>query len=188
MKKFILITVACFFLAGCGAGGSKLDVKVDGKESTLSVKAAGTYYGNVMNTFPGKPVVQTWCHDIYLANYEMDTTSPVTMRKPVTAPDQIRIGLELTGEEGTKEDSPFKVGTYTPKSDTLNRVRMIEVATFVDGKEKRTTFDTQTSIRKTAGEVKITAVTADSVSGEVNLSEGDNSIKGTFTAKLPKAR
>jgi hypothetical protein len=192
MKRRMIVIGALLlcaaFVGACGASAPKLDLKIGGKDSTLNVKTTGTYYGNVINTSPGKPAVQTFCHQIYLANYDMDTTSPVTMRKPLTAPDQVRVELELTGEEGTKDASPFKVGTYSVSSDMLNRVRSIDVTTFVDGKEKRTSFETMMSTRKTAGEVKITAVTADSITGEVNLTEGDNSIKGTFTAKLPKAK
>ncbi len=60
------------------------------------------------------------------------------------------------------------------------------ITTFADGKEKTDNFDTMSSMSKADGEVKITAVTADSVSGEINVTEGDKTIKGTFTAKLPK--
>ncbi len=188
MKRLFLIATTSLLLSACGGGAPKLDIKVDGKDAVVNIKTAGTYYGNVINTFPPKPPVQTFSHSIYMANYDMDTSNPMTMRKPLTSADQIRVGLELTGEEGTKENSPFKVGTYSVKSDMLNRVRMIEVATFVDGNEKRTTFDTMSSTRKTTGEVKITSVTAYTITGEVNLTEGSNSIIGTFTAKLPKAK
>jgi len=191
MKKLWLIILAILFVSACGAaggGGSKLDIKVGGKDSTLTIKSGGVYYGNVISTSPGKPNVQTFAHDIYLANYEMDTTSAATMRKPLTAADQIRVELQLTGEDGTKTDSPFKVGTYSAKADKINRVRSIIVATFADGKETRTTFDTMGLTPKADGDVKLTAVTADSISGEVNLSDGDKSIKGKFTTKLPKAK
>ena len=108
------------------------------------------------------------------------------MRKPLTAPDQMRVDLQLTGEDGTKDDSPFKVGTYSAKADKFNSVRFVRINAFADGKQTETDFDTSFSKEKVNGEVKITSVTADTVSGEVNLTEGDKSIKGTFTAKLPK--
>jgi len=191
MKRVWLIVVVVLLLSACGGGGGgaqKLDVKVGGKDSTLSVKSSGVYYGNVISTSPGKPDVQTFAHDIYLANYDMDTTSGATMRKPLTAPEQLRVELQLCGEDRTKNESPFKVGTYSAKADKFNRVRSITVVTFADGKETKTTFDTMGLTPKAEGEVKLTAVTADSISGEVNLSEGDKSIKGNFTAKLPKAK
>lgn len=106
----------------------------------------------------------------------------------MTAPDQMRVDLQLTGEEGTKDDSPFKVATYSAKADKFNSVRFVRINAFADGKQTETDFDTSFSKEKVSGEVKITSVTADTVSGEVNLTEGDKSIKGTFTAKLPKAK
>ena len=72
------------------------------------------------------------------------------------------------------------------KSERFNKVSTVIITTFVDGKEKSDSFDTMSSMSKAEGEVKITAVSADSVSGEINVSEGDKTIKGTFTAKLPK--
>lgn len=191
MKKFWLMIIATVLVSACGAmgnGSSKLDIKIAGKDSTLAIKSGGVYYGNVISTAPGKPSVQTFAHDIYLANYEMDTTSGLTMRKPLTAADQMRVELQLTGEEGTKTDSPFKVATYNAKYDKVNGVRSIIVVTFADGKETKTVFDTMGLSPKAAGDVKLTAVTADSISGEINLSDGDKSIKGNFTAKLPKAK
>lgn len=58
----------------------------------------------------------------------------------------------------------------------------------IDGKETKTHFNTLSATNSVDGEVKITAVTTDTVSGEVNLSEGDKSIKGTFTANLPQKK
>lgn len=189
MKKVWLIIVAALVLSACGgAGGQKLEIKTAGKSATLNAKSGGVYYGNVISTSPGKPNVQTFAHDIYIANYDLDTTSGVTMRKPLTSPEQLRVELQLCGEDGTKNESPFKVGSYSAKADKFNRVRVITIVTFVDGKETKSTFDTMGLTPKAEGEVKLTAVTADSISGEVNLSEGDQSIKGTFTAKLPKAK
>ena len=191
MKRKLMVgtlLLCAVFVGGCGASGPKLDVRVGGQDSTLNVKSSGVYYGNVISTAPGKPDVQTFAHNIYLANYELDTTSGLTMRKPLTAPDQMRVELQLTGEDRTKTDSPFKVGTYSAKADKFNRVRSIIVVTFADGKETKTDFDTMGFTPKADGDVKITAVTADSISGEVNLTEGDNSIRGTFMARLPKAK
>lgn len=187
-RKIVLIgtlLLCATFVGACGGGAPKLEIKVGGKTSTLNVKTSGVYYGNVISTSPGKPNVQTFAHEIYLANYDMDATNAATMRKPLTAPDQMRVELQLTGEDGTKTDSPFKVGTYSAKADKINRVRTIIIATYADGKETTIAFDTMGLTPKADGDVKITALTADSISGEVNLTDGDKSIKGTFTAKLP---
>lgn len=206
MKKLLILSLACLWLTACGgasetntgantatdtsvgASSPKLDVKVGGKDSTLNVKSGAVYYGNVISTAPGKPNIQTSAHTLYLANYEMDTATPGWMRKPLTAPDQMRVDIQLTGEEGTNTDSPFKVATYSAKADKFNGVRFAQIITFADGKQTESRFNTSFSNDKVNGEVKITSVTADTVSGEVNLTEGDKSIKGTFTAKLPAAK
>lgn len=190
--KALLIIAIAMSITGCGSGGggaaaSKLSVKLGAKESSIEVKSSMSSYGNIISTTPGKPPVQTFSHSIYLANYEMDTTNEATMKKALTAPEQIRIVIGLDGEEGTKSDSPFKVGNYVLKtSERINRVSLVSITTFADGKEKTESFDTMSSLSKATGDVKITAVTGDTVSGELNVSEGDKSISGKFTAKLPK--
>jgi hypothetical protein len=189
MRTLLLVIGASLFLTACGGAGlgtssSKLDIKVGSTSSTLTVKSGAVYYGNVISTAPGKPNIQTFAHTIYIANYEMDTSDPGWSRKPLSG-DQMRVDIQLTGEEGTKDDSPFKVATYSPKADKFNKVRSITIITFANGKETRTDVDTGFNGEKVSGDVKITSITADTVSGEVNLSEGDKSIKGGFTAKLP---
>lgn len=191
MKKLCIIVLFSVFLTACGGAGTgtgspKLNVKVGGKDSAIEAKSSGVSFGNIISTSPGKPPIQTFSHSVYLANYDLDTTNVGTMKKPLTAPEQIRLQIGLQGEEGTKDESPFKVGTYNLKSERFNKVSTVMITTFADGKEKTDSFDTMSSMSKAEGEVKITAVTADSISGEINVSEGDKTIKGTFTAKLPK--
>ena len=195
MKKLLLVTFASVLLTACstvgiGTSAPKLDVKIGGKDSTLNVKSGAVNYSAMAFTAPDKPAVNTFVHYIYLANFEMDTTGPAWMRKPLTAPDQMRVDIALTGEDGTKVDSPFKVGTYSAQAKNTNGVRTAIINTFADGKQTETRFVSlmEGGNSKTSGEVKITSVTADTVSGEVNLTEGDKAIKGTFTAKLPKAK
>lgn len=197
MKKLLSITFLSIFLTACGAAGistseSKLDVKAGGKDMVLNVKSGEVYPSEMVFTAPGKPNVKTFVHKIYLANFEMDTSGGSGWtNKPLTAPEQMRVQIDLTGEEGTDMKSPFKVGTYTAQADKTSGVRTAIIRTFADGKQTDTRFDSLMSIgggKKAEGEVKITNVTADFVSGEVNLTEGDKSIKGAFTAKLPVAK
>ena len=197
MKKtlFLIIGVS-IFLTACGAAGvaptaPKLDIKVGGKSSTLDVKSGVVNPSEMVFTAPGKPNVKTFLHKIYIANFEMDTSGVAWMNNPLTAPEQMRVQIELTGEEGTDKNSPFKVGTYTAQADKTSGVRTVIIRTFADGKQIDTKFDSLMSIgggKKAEGEVKITNITADIVSGEVDLTEGDKSIKGSFTAKLPAAK
>ena len=107
MKTLFLIVGLSLFLTACGGSGngtgntpaaSKLDIKVGGKSSTLEVKSGVVYPSEMANTAPGKPDVKTFLHKIYLANFEMDTSSGSGwVNKPLTAPEQMRVEIELTG-------------------------------------------------------------------------------------------
>lgn len=190
MKKLLILIFASFCLSACSAAGigsspPKLDVKVGGKDSTLNFKSGAAYLSAMAFTAPGKPAIKTFAHTLYVANFEMDTTGPAWMNKPLTSAEQMRVDIQLTGEDGTNEKSPFKVGTYSAQAENVNGVRVVRINTFADGKQTQTALDTMSGSKAT-GELKITSVSADDVSGEVNLTDGDKSIKGTFTAKLPK--
>lgn len=194
MKKrnltIVAIIAASFILTACGAGGAlggspKITVKTGAATVTADVKSGGVYFGNMISTTPGKPPIQTFAHSVYIANYEMDTTSAATMQKPLSAPEQVRVQFTLHGEEGTKDDSPFKVGEYKLKAERFNKIGVLRIWTFADGKEKTDGFDAMSSASKAEGTIKITSVTADAIAGEIDVTEGDKSVKGTFTAKLP---
>jgi hypothetical protein len=191
MKKLYLVLGLSLFLIACGSagvstGGSKLDIKIGGKDSTLNVKSGAVNYGVMSFTAPGKATITTSIHTIYIANFELDTTTgPGWMNTPLTAPDQMRVDFGVTGENGTNEKSPFKVGTYSTRAENVNGVWSAKILTFADGKQVETRFEPMRMSTVAQGELKITSVTADTVSGEVNITEGDKAIKGSFTAKLP---
>src|SRR2546423_1630813 len=114
MEKLLIITLASLWLTACGVAGgctstctgpgassAKLDVRVGGKDATLNVKSGAVGYSGMNFSIPGKPTTKTSLHTIYIANYELDATAP---EKPLTAPDQMRVDIRLTGEEGTWAD------------------------------------------------------------------------------------
>ncbi|MBS1796109.1 MAG: hypothetical protein JSS81_19815 [Acidobacteria bacterium] len=187
MRKMRLtaLLAVLLLLLGCGAGDSKLDVRAGGKTLPFSLKSSGIY--NAVKTFTETKDGQTnvaKASSIYivLGNYDIDTSSGmISMEKPVTAADQVRISIQLIGQEGTDDKTGLKTGTYPAKADKFGKIDYVNVAYFADGKESKNIFD----IAKAAGEVRITSVSAEAVSGEIDLTEGDKSIKGSFTAKLP---
>ncbi|MGZ8843145.1 MAG: hypothetical protein ACXW18_05750 [Pyrinomonadaceae bacterium] len=193
IRTLCLVIATALLSTACGGAGlstsaSKLDVKVGGKDSTLEVKSSTAGYSTFAVTSPGGQSIRVTLQTIYLANHEMDA-NPSSWNKPLTEPGQMRVALTLMNGDGPDEN--FKVGTYNAQSESANGVYDVAINIFADGKQTGTRFygsymgSAKRDIKPT-GEVKITNVTADTVSGEVNLTEGDTSIKGTFTAKLPK--
>ena len=185
MRKLLLIAAGLLFLA-CGSGSAKMDIKVGGKDTSLTVKSSGS--DKSVKTFTDKENKVTTATAFYavMANYDMDTTNAASMKKPLTAPEQARVMLQLIGEEGTDQKAEFKPGTY--KADPAGKfmkVDLLSVTTFADGKEVKTDFDMTFSGSKVTGEVRVKSVTADAISGEIDITEGDKSVKGTFTAKIP---
>ena len=188
-KTFLLLGCICVFLAACGGAGggsAKMDIKAGGKDTSLVVKSSGSYKNvKTFTDISGKMTTATSFYAI-MANYDMDTASVTTMKKPLTAPDQVRVQLQLTGEEGTNQDSEFKAGTYkTEPGGKFMKIDMLTVTTFADGKEVNTNFDAMSSVSKMTGQVVVKSVTADEISGDIDVTEGDKSVKGTFSAKIP---
>ncbi|HQX54769.1 MAG TPA: hypothetical protein PLP07_02495 [Pyrinomonadaceae bacterium] len=188
MKQLLTIIVFAMILTACGAGtggSAKIDIKVGGKDVSLETKTSGTYKNvKTFTDINGKATTAT-TFQVGLANYEMDPATPLTMSKPLTSPDQVRLMIQLVGEEGTDSKSEFKPGIY--KADPQQKymsLNYLAVFQFADGKETNTNFDTSFSASKITGQVEIKSVTADTVSGTIDVTEGDKSVKGSFTAKI----
>lgn len=190
--KLLAIAVLGMLSFGCGGigggGGSKLDIKLGEKSTAFDITSSGSL--TTTKTFSSTKDGQTTStkassHYFAMANYELDTTSGmISMGKPLTADGQVRLTIQLIGEEGTDDKAALKTGTYTTKADKFNKLDFINVSTFSEGKENKTSFN----ISKAEGEVKITSVSEESVSGEINVTEGDKSVKGSFNAKITKRK
>lgn len=186
--KLIVVVGLLTFMAACGgAGSSNLNVKLGGKDISMPVrsslvdKSVFTYTAG-----PGAPPATATTFTILLANFEGDTTNIATMKKSLTNADQSLIYLSLTGEEGTDLKGELKPGTFkVDPAGKWMKVGSLSVTTVADGKPFETRFDMMFSGSKATGDVKITSVTSDKVSGTIDISEGDKSVKGNFTAKLP---
>ncbi len=177
-----LFATAC----GGGAGGSSLSVKAGGKDVPFSVKTNGSDK-SVFTYTPGvgqPPQTATSFH-VTFANYDMDTTNGATMKKKLASADQARVAFGVYGESGTDHKNEIKPGTYkVDKEVRFMCVSSVAVTTFADGKDTETYFDLRSG--SATGEIKITSVTPDAVSGLIDVTAGENSVKGNFTAKIAK--
>jgi hypothetical protein len=186
---FWLVALACaLFLAGCskGAGGNSLHVKSPATgENDVPVKSA--YAFAVTKTFTdvsGKMSTAS-AYNTYAANYDLDAAKfAMTLDKPLTSDDQIRMMFSLIGDQGTDDKSAPKAGTYSAKADKFMKVESVGIVSRKGGADNKVWLDRSTL----TGEVKVLSASADEISGDVDLSAGDTSIKGSFTAKILKRK
>lgn len=186
VRSLIVITMCALFIAACGGGGSGLTVKTGGKDMPMSVKTSGSDKSVFTYTpGPGQPSVTATSFSAMFGNYEMETTNFATMKKKMTSADQARVSFSIYGESGTGLNDEVKTGTYKVDKDArFMSVSTVTVMTFADGKDKEVYFDLKAADAK--GEIVVTSVTADAVSGTIDVSQGDNSVKGSFSARRAK--
>jgi len=180
---FSLFVITGLLLSGCSqTGGSGLHVKSAATgEKDLAVKSG--YAFAVTKTFTdteGK-ITTAPSYRTYAASYDLDAGNfAMTLDKPLTADDQLRVVFSLVGEQGGNEKTPPKAGTYSAKADKFMKVEDAAIVSRKGGADNKVWLDRSTL----NGEVKVTSATADSISGDVNLTAGETTIKGSFTAKV----
>lgn len=124
-------------------------------------------------------------YNVYLANYDLDQKNfAMSMDKPLTGDDQVRVVFNLIGDEGTNDKSAPKAGTYAAKADKFMKAESIGLVARKNGADVKSWLD-RTAL---TGEVKLTSVSSDEISGDLDVNSGDISIKGAFSAKLLKRK
>jgi len=173
---------------GCGkmGGGNSIHVKsATTGDKDLPVKSS--YAFAVTKTFTdvtGKMTTAS-AHNVYAANYDLDANNfAMSMDKPLTSDDQVRVVFSLIGDEGTNDKSPPKAGTYSAKADKYMKVESVGLVARKGGADVKSWLDRS----MLTGEVKVSSASADEISGDVDLTSGDTSIKGSFTAKVLKRK
>lgn len=186
--------------AGASSGAtsptSDFEIKIDGKVVPLKIEsgwqAASDY--SEYSTPGGKPTLTTGLQVFALRNYEYDPKKNYGAIKldneKLTAPGQMRVVIILWDEKGTTDrKTPLKAATYASDHKDSMSLNAVTVQSFAEGKDQVNglSFSGGTPNK---GEVKITSVTNDTASGEIDVSGTsggkDFSIKGKFTAKLFK--
>jgi hypothetical protein len=175
-------------MSGCGKGGGSNGLHVKSAitgEKDLAIKSG--YAFPVTKTFTdinGK-ITTASAHNVYLANYDLDAKNfAMTLDKPLTSDDQARVVFSLIGQEGTNDQSPLKAGNYSAKADKYTKAETAGIVARKGGADVRSWFDRS----MLTGEVKVTSASADEISGDINLSSGEMSFKGSFTAKVLKRK
>lgn len=178
-----LIALALFAGAcGKGAGGGSVQLKSPATGDKDMLAKSG-YAFAVTKTFTdtsGTITTAPSCR-VYAANYDLDSGNfALTLDKPLAAEDQLRVVFSLVGEQGGNEKTALKSGTYSAKADKFMKVEDVLIVS------RKGATDTKTWLERSTltGDAKVTSVSGDTISGEVDLTSGAMSIKGPFTAKL----
>lgn len=205
MKKLLLMVTASLFISGCGggagsnsassssatsssasnAGANKIEIKIKDKTYTLEQKSAYLYSDDMTINMPDKNV-KTADHGIIVANYDLDMSlGPFMAAKKMTAPGNIRIGIKLQDKADTNKDAPPSAGEYASKyPDEFMKFFNVFIYTYADGKDEENKI--LGGYDNVKGGVKINSVNGDTVTGEIDIANQDNSVKGSFTAKIWK--
>ena len=179
-----LLIVCALSLLACSknGGGNDLHVKsAAAGEKDVAIKTAFADPVTKSFTDTSGKLTTAVVYNIHAANYDLDGGRfGASLNNPMPADDSIRVMFSLVGEEGTKENSPLKAGTYSAKADKYMKVETVGIVTRKNGTEIKNWFDRSTL----NGEVKVTSASGDSASGDIDVTAGDSIIKGSFTAKI----
>jgi len=179
---FLFGAISLFTAACSKPGASAIHLKAPGMTARdLAVKSGGAFAVTKTFTDVNRNITTAASYRVYVANYDLDTGNfGLTMNKPLASDEQVRATFSIVGDVGGNEKTAPKAGTYPAKADKYMKAEDVSIVTRKDGKDSEVFFDRS----GLSGEVKVTSVSGDTISGEVDLTSGEMSMKGPFTAKI----
>lgn len=187
MKKTVLILCIALLLTSCSSSG--FEAKVNGTNVMGEVKSTWLKKTEYLSG-GGKT---TAMNVFVIRNFEYDANakgSALFDNEKLAEKGNTRVQFTVYDEPGTDKKTPIKVGTYPSGTANNKSLGVCGIIQQADGKDEFniTWFGKQTD----KGEVKITSVTDDAVSGEIECTGKSNDkdiyIKGKFTAKIYKEK
>jgi len=182
-----LFLVLLSMIGACTRTGSSnaLQIKSTTGQRDLAVKSGFAFPVTKSFTDVNGKITTASAYNVYLANYDLDAKNfAMTLDKPLTADDQVRVVFSLIGDEGTNDKSPIKAATYSAKADKYDKAESAGIVGRKGGADVKSWLDRS----MLTGDVKVTSASADEIAGDINLSSGDMAIKGSFTAKILKRK
>lgn len=182
----IAITFVCVALSACSSRGSGLKVKSAATgDKELDVKSSYAFPVTKSFTDINQKITTAVVYNVYVANYDLDAGNfAMTLEKPMASEDQVRVVFSLVGEEGTKDPAALKTGAYSAKADKHMKVETVGIVTRRGSADTKYWFD-RSSVN---GQVTVTSVTDDAISGDIDVTAGENTINGSFRAKILKRK
>lgn len=183
---FLTFVLATGLTACTKSEGNHLHVKAAGAaEKEMPSKSSYAFPVTKSFTDVNQKITTAVTYNLYVANYDLDSGNfAMTLDKPMASEDQMRVVFSLVGEEGTNENSALKTGTYSAKADKYMKVETVGIVTRRGNADLKNWLDRSTL----SGDVKVTSVSADSVSGDIDVTAGEATINGSFTAKILKRK
>ncbi|MBX7174674.1 MAG: hypothetical protein K1X72_27105 [Pyrinomonadaceae bacterium] len=191
MKKLILILSLTLFFTACGGLG--FTVKYDGQQIPFEAKSSwitsqGANFGGKFEGEKDKHALR-W---LALRNFDYEVKSPYDTEGNPTADGQVKLFFSLHEDSGTNPQTPIKVSTFSGGNDGPMSLEFVNVHIFRNGKVESFPVSLSGQGNRKDSEVKITSVSDDTVTGEVNINvkakDKDLIVKGTFTAKIFKVK
>ena len=195
MRKLVILFTAFLLITGCGnetaetsktESGEKISIKFEDTQISFASGYAkfATFKKGLILTDSAiqnkNERVEATVHRIYLANYDLQLTDPNKQDyKRISSDGQYRVEIQIEAEKDAPENAALKGKEYQTKSDPFDRVSWIMISRFNEGKDLSLILGD----RKAAGTVKINSVTDTEISGEIDFSDSDGSVKGKFTAR-----
>jgi len=185
-RMHILLLDACrnnpFAEISKSAGGGNMLVKsLATGERELPQKSGYAFAVNKTFTDTSGNITTAASYRVYVANYDLDAGNfAMTLDKPLSSEDQVRVVFSLVGDQGTTDKSPLKTGSYSAKADKFMKVEDVALVSRKGSADNKAGLDRSTL----TGNAKVNSVSGDTITGEVDLTSGAISIKGPFTAKI----
>jgi hypothetical protein len=175
---------------GSGGGGGSLSIKTpDGQTQEVELKS-GAFLTEQVGRHPvgqGFEDVDATKYNVCVANYDMSLapgSSTMSLEAPVKE-GQVKVCFVINGNKGYNENMQLNPIKYPAarlfEPYQTNSMGAASIRTFKDGKEQ---INYLTGNRK--GEIEITSVEGNTVSGKLNLADDKSEIKGTFSAEKIK--
>ena len=184
----VMLFLCALLFQSCGQTTSSNVVHIKSSatgEKDLAIKSGYAFPITKSFTDINGKMTNASAYNVYLANYDLDSRNfAMSMDRPLSGDDQVRVVFNLIGEEGTNDKSAVKAGTYSAKADKFMKAENVGLVARKNGTDIKSWLDRTTL----TGEVKLSSVSNDEISGEVVLSSADMSIKGAFNAKVLKRK
>lgn len=184
---FVPLLAFAFFVAACGGGAKSLDVGYKGAAPKKLAVKSGFIYPSSIGLSKNTEVKYASAYSFHIADYEQDSSKGVVSLNLAPKTDGMQVVFQIIGKEGGDAKTPIEPGEYpVAKSDggpfqyKVTRGFGSSIAMYAGGKKDQSYLNES----KTTGKVTISSVAGGDVTGEVDLNDGQNSFKGTFSAKM----